>query len=80
LDNLAEAIDMTVAFLGLRNFRLDDITEKTGFARNKAIVDAKEAVNENDETRKRFEIMAREVFKKFKAKVLPIVKTKIRVF
>ena len=28
---------------------------------------AKEAVNENDETRKRFEIMCREVFKKFKA-------------
>jgi type I restriction enzyme R subunit len=67
LDNLAEAIDMTVAFLELRDFRLDDITKKTGFARNKAIIDAKEAVNENDETRKRFEIMAREVFKKFKA-------------
>jgi len=31
------------------------------------IIDAKEAVNENDETRKRFGIMAREVFKKFKA-------------
>jgi type I restriction enzyme, R subunit len=67
LDNLAEAIDMTVAFLELRNFSIDDITEKTGFARNKAIINTKEAVNENDETRKRFEIMAREVFKKFKA-------------
>jgi len=67
LADLAEAIDMIVAFLELRNFRLDDITEKTGFARNKAIIDAKEAVNENDETRKRFEIMAREVFKKFRA-------------
>ena len=67
LADLAEAIDMIVAFLDLRNFRLDEITEKTGFDRNKAIIDAKEAVNENDETRKRFEIMAREVFKKFKA-------------
>jgi type I restriction enzyme R subunit len=39
-----------------------------GFARNAAIVAAKEAVNEeDDETRKRYEIMAREVFKKFKA-------------
>ena len=28
---------------------------------------AKEAANENDETRKRFEVMCREVFKKFKA-------------
>ena len=67
LGDLAEAIDMIVAFLDLRNFRLDEITEKTGFDRNKAIIDAKEAVNENDETRKRFEIMAREMFKKFKA-------------
>jgi type I restriction enzyme R subunit len=30
-------------------------------------VAAKEAANENDETRKRFEVMCREVFKKFKA-------------
>jgi len=67
LDDLDEAINMVVAFLELQNFSFDDINEKTGFARNKAIVDAKEAVNENDETRKRFGIMAREVFKKFKA-------------
>jgi type I site-specific restriction-modification system R (restriction) subunit len=67
LADLAEAIDMIVAFLDLRNFRLDEITEKTSFDRNKAIINAKEAVNENDETRKRFEIIAREVFKKFKA-------------
>ncbi|MBU4434488.1 MAG: DUF3387 domain-containing protein [Alphaproteobacteria bacterium] len=44
-----------------------DILEKIGFARNKAIIDAKEAVNENDESRKRFQIMGREVFKKFKS-------------
>ncbi|MBU4389187.1 MAG: DUF3387 domain-containing protein, partial [Proteobacteria bacterium] len=67
LADLAEVINMIVAFLDARNFRLDEITQKTGFTRNKAIIDAKEAVNENDETRKRFEIMAREVFKKFKA-------------
>lgn len=48
-------------------FRLDDILEKTGFERNKAIEDAKEAINENDETRKRFEIIARDLFRKFKA-------------
>ena len=56
-----------VRFLAERDFRLEDINDKTGFARNAAIIAAKEAVNENDETRKRYEIMAREVFKKFKA-------------
>ena len=67
LADLEEAIDAAEGFLAARNFRLLDILEKTGFSRNKAIIDAKEAVNENDESRKRFQIMAREVFKKFKA-------------
>lgn len=67
LEDLKEAISMVTEFLKEKGFRLKDITEQTGFARNKAIVEAKEAVNENDEIRKRFEIMAREVFKKFKA-------------
>ncbi len=40
---------------------------KTGFERNAAIIRCKEAANENDESRKRFEVMCREVFKKFKA-------------
>jgi len=67
LADLDEAITLVRGFLSDRGFRLDDITGKTGFARNAAIVAAKEAVNENDQTRKRFEVMAREVFKKFKA-------------
>lgn len=67
LADLEEAIDAAEGFLAARNFRLLDILEKTGFERNKVIIDAKEAVNENDESRKRFQIMAREVFKKFKA-------------
>ena len=67
LEDLDEAIALVRAFLAERGFRLEDIKEKTGFARNAAIVAAKEGVNENDETRKRYEIMAREVFKKFKA-------------
>ena len=46
---------------------MDDIIAKTGFERNAAILAAKEAANENDETRKRFEVTCREVFKKFKA-------------
>jgi type I restriction enzyme, R subunit len=67
LADLVEAIALVRGFLTERRFRLDDIIEQTGFARNKAIVNAKEAVNENDESRKRFEILAREAFKKFKA-------------
>lgn len=68
---LEEALAMVRAFLFERGVRLDDIVEKTGFERNKAIDDAKEAINENDTTRKRFEVIARAVFKKFTA-CLPI--------
>ncbi len=67
LADLVEAIALVRGFLQEQGFRLEDILEKAGFARNRAIIDAKEAVNESDESRKRFEIMAREVFKKFKA-------------
>src|SRR3989441_5037720 len=67
LADLVEAVALVRGFLEERRFRLEEIIERTGFARNRAISDAKEVVNESDESRKRFEIMAREVFKKFKA-------------
>ncbi len=67
LADLAEAISFIHAFLNERGASLDDIVTKTGFERNAAIMAAKEAANENDEARKRFEVMCREVFKKFKA-------------
>jgi type I restriction enzyme R subunit len=67
LGSLEEAIAMVRGLLETHNFKLEDVLEKTGFERNKSIADAKEIINRNDETRKRFEIMAREVFKKFKA-------------
>jgi type I restriction enzyme R subunit len=67
LGSLEEAIAMVRGLLETHNFRLEDVLEKTGFERNKSIADAKEIINRNDETRKRFEIMAREFFKKFKA-------------
>jgi len=67
LAELEESVAAVLAYLEARQVRLDDVIELTGFARNKAIRDAKEAVNENEETRKRFEIICREVFKKFKA-------------
>ena len=67
LANLAEAIALVRTFLDEGGAPLDDVTRKTGFARNAAIVACKEAANENDETRKRFEVMCREVFRKFRA-------------
>ncbi|MGE4297906.1 MAG: type I restriction endonuclease subunit R [Desulfovibrionaceae bacterium] len=65
--DLSESIAFVRAFLEKGNAPLDDITNMTGFERNAAILAAKEAANENDQTRKRVEVMCREIFKKFKA-------------
>ncbi len=67
LEELKEAIALVRLFLSERGASLDDIKTLTGFARNAAIVRAKEAANENDESRKRFEVMCRAVFVKFRA-------------
>lgn len=67
LADLQESVGLVRQFLHDRGASLDAVSESTGFARNAAIMQAKEAANENDQTRKRFEIMCREVFKKFKA-------------
>jgi type I restriction enzyme R subunit len=67
LADLQEAVSFVRGFLSERSASLDDIIAKNGFERNAAILAAKEAANENDETRKRFEVTCREVFKKFKA-------------
>ena len=67
LADLAEAIALVRTFLDDGGAPLDDVIRKTGFERNAAIVACKEAANENDETRKRFEVMCREVFGKFRA-------------
>ena len=67
LEDLKEAISVARAFLTDRGTSLDALIQSTGFGRNAALVSLKEAINENDETRKRFEILAREVFSKFKS-------------
>jgi type I restriction enzyme R subunit len=67
LADLREAIALVRSFLEERSASLTGIIQQTGFARNAAIHAAKEAANENDETRKRFEVMCRAVFSKFKA-------------
>jgi len=65
LNTLAEAVQLARDFLSERNASLDEIIHSSGFARNAAIICAKEAANENDETRQRFEVMCREVFRRF---------------
>ena len=67
LADLTEAIALVRTFLDERDAPLDDVIQQAGFKRIAAIVACKEAVNENDETRKRFEVMCREVFKRFRA-------------
>ena len=67
LKELEEAIELVKDWLKAHSAPLEDIVESSGFAKNGAINAAKEAVNENDETRKRFEVMARAAFSKFKA-------------
>ena len=67
LDDLRETIALVRGFLTDRQANLDAVVASAGFERNAALVALKEAINENDESRKRFEILAREVFTKFKA-------------
>ncbi|MBU4316217.1 MAG: type I restriction endonuclease subunit R [Proteobacteria bacterium] len=67
LNDLAETIGFVQTFLNARGASLEAIVDNSGFRRNAAILAAKEAANENDETRKRFEVICREVFRKFKS-------------
>lgn len=67
IEDLAEAISLVRSYLAKRGFDLADLINVKGFELIAAITRAKEAVNQSEETRKRFEINAREVFKLFKA-------------
>ena len=67
LRELDEAIRLVRDWLADKGAPLAAIVEGEGFAKNAAINAAKEAANENDETRKRFEVLCRTVFSKFKA-------------
>ena len=70
LDELDEAIGLVRDWLADKGAPLAAIVEGEGFAKNAAINAAKEAANENDETRKRFEVLCRTVFSKFKACIM----------
>ena len=67
LVELDEAIRLVREWLEAHGASLAAIMEADGFAKNAAINAAKEAANENDETRKRFEVLCRACFAKFKA-------------
>lgn len=67
LTKLDESLASISEYLAQRQAPLGNILTKTGFARNAAIESTKNAVNENDEERKRFIVMARDTFGKFKA-------------
>lgn len=71
LEELKEAVlEVKSYLLNELHFDLVTIVTTEGLYRIKGIKDGLEAINTNDETRKKFEIMAREVFKKHKA-VMP---------
>lgn len=64
---LIEAIEATEAHLRGLGFDPAPLLGAKGFARIKGLADAVEAVYSSDEAKRRFEIMAREVFNRFKA-------------
>jgi hypothetical protein len=64
LTDIAESISLVRVFLEDRYASLDNVIHKTGSERNAVSMACKEAANEKDESRKRFEMMCRELFKK----------------
>ena len=64
---LIEAIEATEAHLRSLGFDPAALIGSTGFARIKGLKDAVEAVYTSDETKRRFEVLARQVFVRFKA-------------
>lgn len=68
MEDLKETIEATVVFLKSEvKFELDDILNSEGAWKIKAIQNGVNAVCFNDETRNKFGVLGREVFKKFKA-------------
>lgn len=64
---LIEAVEATEAHLRGLGFDPATLISAKGFARIKGLADAVEAVYSSDDAKRRFEIMAREVFSRFKA-------------
>ncbi|WP_136616555.1 MULTISPECIES: type I restriction endonuclease subunit R [Mesorhizobium] len=64
---LIEAVEATEAHLRVLGYDPATLVGAKGFARIKGLADAVEAVYSSDEAKRRFEIMARQVFIRFKA-------------
>jgi type I restriction enzyme R subunit len=67
---LIEAIEATEAHLRSLGFDAASIIGAKGFVRIKALADAVDAVYSSDEAKRRFEILARQLFIRFKALVM----------
>ena len=67
LQALIEAIEATEAHLRGLGFNPTTLLGSVGFARIKGLKDAVEAVYTSDEDKRRFEVLARQVFTRFKA-------------
>nr|WP_321483693.1 type I restriction endonuclease subunit R [uncultured Cohaesibacter sp.] len=66
-NELIEAIALVDERLRDEGFDMERLRKVEGFNKLKALKDAKETINKNDETRKGFEIAARAVFRKYKS-------------
>ena len=64
---LIESIEATEAHLRARGFNPAALIGSKGFARIKGLKEAVEAIYTSDETKRRFEVLARQVFVRFKA-------------
>ena len=67
VQSLIEAIEATEAHLRGLGFNPATLLGSAGFARIKGLKDAVEAVYTSDEVKRRFEVLARQVFVRFKA-------------
>ncbi|OPB89594.1 deoxyribonuclease HsdR [Elizabethkingia miricola] len=66
-EEIKEAIDEVVKMLEEENFDLDTLIEATAMGKIAAVNNGANAVCRNDESRAKFEIAARNVFRKYKA-------------
>ena len=64
---LIEAIEATEAHVRVLGFDMQSLLGAQGFVRIKGIADAMDAIYSSDESKRRFEILSRQVFIRFKA-------------
>jgi type I restriction enzyme R subunit len=68
VQSLVESIEATESHLRDLGFEAKTLTGSRGFLRIKALADAVDAVYTSDDSKRRFEILARQVFMRFKAR------------